>query len=69
MLRKDVVMGKVEKGEGMAEVLKVELIMKNGRKRNLVVVYIPHKTNAWDRQEYGDMMEDKQLLKEYDREQ
>ena len=32
LTRKHVIMGKVEKGEGMAEVLMVELVMKNGRK-------------------------------------
>ena len=29
LTRKDVIMGKVKKGEGMAEVLKVEFVMKN----------------------------------------
>ena len=58
LTRKDVIMGKVEKGEGLAEVLKVELIMKNVRKRDLVVIYIPLKTNAWGRQEYGNMVKD-----------
>ena len=47
LTRKDVIMGKVKKGEGMAEVLKVELVMKNGRRRDLVVVYVPPNTNAW----------------------
>ena len=48
--------GKVEKGKGMAEVLKVELVMKKKRKRDLVVVYVP--PNAWGREEYGDMLKD-----------
>ena len=47
----------------MAEVLKGELVMKNERKRDLVVVYVPPKTNAWGREEYGDMMEKKQKKK------
>ena len=58
LTRKDMIMGKVEKGEVMVEVLKVELIMKNGRKRDLVVIYVPPKTNAWGREEYGNMVKD-----------
>ena len=38
LTRKDVVMGKVVKEEGMAE-------KRNGRKRDLVVVYLRPKTN------------------------
>ena len=38
--------------------LKVELVMKNGRKRDLVVVYVPPKTNAWRREEYGNIVKD-----------
>ena len=38
--RKDVIMGKVEKVEDMAKVLKVELVMKNGKKRDLVITFI-----------------------------
>ena len=58
LTRKDVVVGNVEKGEGMAEVLKVELVMKKGRIRDLVLVYVPPKTNSWGREEYGDMIRD-----------
>ena len=47
LTRKDVIMGKVKKGEGMAEVLKVELVMKNERKRDSVVIYVPPKSSAW----------------------
>ena len=61
LTRKDVMMRKVEKGENMAELLKVQLVMKNGRKRDLVVVYVPLKTNAWGREEYGDILKDMQL--------
>ena len=32
--------------------------MKNGGKRDLVIVYIPPKTNALEREEYGDMVKD-----------
>ena len=32
--------------------------MKNGNKRDLLVVYVPPKTNAWGREEYGDMLKD-----------
>ena len=39
LLRRKDVMRMVEKGEGNAEVLKVELVMKNGKKRHFVVVY------------------------------
>ena len=63
-------MGKVEKGEGMTDVLKVELVMNNGGERDLVVVYIPHKINARDgRGEYGNGKRHIQLFKEYDRKQ
>ena len=58
LTRKDVMIRKVEKGEGMAEVLKIELVMKNGRKRDLVVLYIPPKTNVWGREKYGNIVKD-----------
>ena len=50
----------------MAEVLKVELVMKNGR-RDLVIVYIPSKTSAWERELVMRHIEKyMQMFKEYD---
>ena len=70
LTRKDMIIVKVEKGEGMAEVLKVELIMKNGRKRDLVVVYVPLKTNALgERRVWKHFETHMQMFKEYDRKQ
>ena len=53
---KDMIMGKVEKGKRMVEFLKVEFLIKSGRKRDLAVIYVPPKTNIWRREEYGDML-------------
>ena len=57
LTRKDVIMGKVER-EDMAEVLKVKFVMNNGRKGDLVLIYVPPKTNAWGREEYENMVKD-----------
>ena len=37
---------------------RVEVVLKNGRKRDLVIIHVPPKTNAWGREEYGNMMKD-----------
>ena len=42
----------------MVDVLQVELVIKNGRKRDLVDVYLPPKTNVWGGEKYGNMVKD-----------
>ena len=48
----------MEVGEGMAEVLKLGIKRKEGGKRDFVVVYVPTKTNAWSKEEDGNMLRD-----------
>ena len=67
LTRKDVIMRKVKKLKDMAEVMKVELVMKKGRIRDLVAVYIPPKTNAWrERKVWRHAERHMQMFKEYD---
>ena len=57
-------MGKVEKGEGMTEMLKIELVMKNGRQGRSTQDQCLGERRVW---KHGETH--MQLFKEYDRKQ
>lgn len=68
-VRKDIIVDKVELGEGKAEVLSMRMLTEKGGKRDIVVVYVPPKTRAWNGEEYEEMLNDtcrclERLLKE-----
>ncbi|XP_050714228.1 uncharacterized protein LOC126997279 [Eriocheir sinensis] len=58
MVRKGIRVEKVIEGEGLAEVLKVETVGAEGRRRQYVVGYVPPRTNAWKAREYEVMIQD-----------
>ena len=49
---------KVEISQSKAEMIKVVVKEKNGKERLYVGVYVPPFTNAWNRLEYNEMIED-----------
>ena len=58
LVKKDLIVDNTEIGKGKAEVLKVGIREKEGGKRDFAVVYVPPKTNAWERHEYDEMLSD-----------
>ena len=65
MIRKNISVEEVVFGKGLAEVLKVRIKGMSGGKRDLAVVYVPPKTDAWSLEEYEVMLKDsKECLEE-----
>ena len=48
----------VQYGVGMAEVVSVTTKTSEGRKRRIIVVYVPPKTGAWRKEEHKEMREE-----------
>ena len=56
-------------GEGIAEVIRIKTIKERERKRDFAVAYVPPKTNAWNHDDYKEMLRDtcnciKKILRE-----
>lgn len=54
----DMEVEKAELSEGMAEVMNIMILMKESKKRDIVVSFVPPKTRAWSEMNQQKMLDD-----------
>lgn len=56
MIKSHIKVDKVETGKAKAEILKMRVKMGVSKMLNVVVVYVPPKSNTWNREEYDEIL-------------
>ena len=55
MVQEDIIVERVQYGDGMAEVIGITIQTSGRERRKIVVTYVPSKTNTWKLVEYRIM--------------
>ena len=57
MVREDIYVEEVHYGNGKAEIIRI-IIRNWGKKRRIILTYVPPKTNAWKLEEHKEMQKE-----------